>query len=138
MKRILIITMLVALTPFSVAQGQNNFSNTNPSEVSLIGGLIAVSVSVIIIEAPFLIISSISRSQNDPGKVNVVAKAGNGEATTLLLTSDLVSKTNLRQGDQLTVKRTKTGAILSKQNTPVAYLVSSANSTLSHSNELSH
>ena len=49
---------------------------------------------------------------------------------------EAVAKANLQPGDKLTVKPAKSGAVLAKNDTPIAFLVTPENAKLSHSHEL--
>lgn len=132
MKRIIALLTALALVP--VISTASPFSN--PSEMSVYGGISMVGGSLLVLTSPFLIISNVADNSEKGGKVKVEVTNPDGAKDHISLPAETVAKANLKAGDRLTMKPTKAGGILSKNDVPVAYVVTPENSNLSRSHEL--
>lgn len=105
------------------------------SELSALGGLSIVAAPLYMLSGAAVLVSGVVTTVVDASKVNVQVTTEKGKET-LTLPKSVVDKANLKAGDQLTVKPTKSGALLSKNETPLAFLVTPENAKLSKSHEL--
>lgn len=111
-------------------------SVTKASQASVLGGLSVVAGSFLVISSPFIVVGGIVNDSAAPGHARVSVTTADGTKEAVSLPQATVAKAKLAEGDKLTLKATKTGAILSKNETPLAYLVTPENAKLSHSHEL--
>lgn len=129
-----IIALLTALALAPAISTASPFSN--PSEMSVYGGISMVGGSLLVLTSPFLIISNVAENSEKGGKVKVEVTNPDGAKDHIALPAETVAKANLKAGDRLTMKPTKAGGILSKNDVPVAYVVTPENANLSRSHEL--
>jgi bifunctional DNA-binding transcriptional regulator/antitoxin component of YhaV-PrlF toxin-antitoxin module len=135
MKRLTAIIVAAAMLPAIASAG----SVTKASEMSAVGGLSVIVGSAAIVAAPVVLVSGIVKSAADAsGKVRIEVTTDNGTKETILIPKETVDKAKLQPGDKLTVKPVKSGAILAKNDTPIAYVTSPENAKLSRSHELAH
>lgn len=133
MKRFAMTIIALALLP-----GLSHAELVSPSEVSALGGLSVVVGSAVVIASPFIVVGEVLDASSSGNNVRVQVKTEQGKAETVELPKAAVAKANLQPGDKLTVKPVKSGAILAKNETPIAFLVTPENAKLSHSHALAH
>jgi hypothetical protein len=133
MKQFAAMLLTLALVP---ALSHAETTGAKASEYSLLGGLSVLVASSVIIESPFLVVGKVLDSSSKNNQVDVRVETDQGKAETLALSKDAAAKANLQAGDKLTVKPAKSGAILAKNGTPIAFMVTPENAKLSHSHEL--
>jgi hypothetical protein len=111
-------------------------SATRTSEVSALSGLSVMFASAAVIVSPFLIVGEVLDTSTTGNRVAVRVKTDAGKQETIELPKEAVAKANLQPGDKLTVKPAQSGAVLAKNDTPIAFMVTPENAKLSHSHEL--
>lgn len=118
-------------------------SVTQASQLSAIGGLSLVAAPVVLLSVPVVLVSGVleasaaaSNASAEASKVRVEVTLDKGGKETIYLPKTIVDKADLKAGDRLTVKPTRSGALLSKNEMPLAYLVAPENTKLSRSHEL--
>lgn len=132
MKRTALIFSACLVLPV-LAFAQNN---RGLSEHSLLGSMYVAAVPLSVLVVSSVVVSNILNDSVDPNKVRVEVGTDKGGKETISLPKSIVDKAKLKEGDQLTVKPTRSGAMLSKNETPIAYLVTPENAKLSRSHEL--
>lgn len=132
MKRLIALLAAVALAPGMAAAG----STLVPSQMSVLGGMSVVGGSLLVVASPFLLVSNVLVASTKAGQVQVEVTTEKGIKETISLPKETVAKAELKAGDRLTVKPSKAGAVLSKNDVPIAYLVTPENAKLSRSHEL--
>jgi hypothetical protein len=110
----------------------------NASELSTSGSLTVVIGSAIVIAAPFVLVGEVLDASSAANHVTVHVRTGQGQQETIELPKEAVAKAKLQTGDRLTVKPSASGAVLAKNDTPIAFMVQPENAKLSHSHELAH
>lgn len=133
MKSFAAIVLSLALAPSLSHAGS---SNPNASELSAAGGLSVLLGSALVIASPFIIVGEVVDASSKGDRVALRVKTDQGKTDTLELPKDVVAKAQVRPGDKLTVTPSKAGAVLAKNDTPIAFLVTPENAKLSHSREL--
>jgi hypothetical protein len=107
------------------------------SEISTLGAASVVTGSVILVASPFIVISkAVTGSAANRTHVDLQVTNDKGHTETIKLPKETVAKAGLKEGDKLKVTPNKTGALLSKGDQPVAYLVTPENAQLTRSREL--
>lgn len=132
MKRIVALLAALTLAP-AIALAS---SVVTPSELSALGGLSVVASPLIVLSSPVLLISSVVESSSKTNTARVEVTTDKGAKETISLPKECVDKAKLKAGDKLTVKPTKAGALLSKNDVPLVYMVTPENAKLSRSHEL--
>lgn len=106
------------------------------SELSAIGAVSVIGGSMLIVASPFIIVGNILDAAGNSHRVNVNVTTDKGRAETIQLPKEVVAKSGIQQGDKLTVTPKPSGALLSKNDKPVVFLVTPENATLTRSHEL--
>jgi hypothetical protein len=132
MKKLAAVLLSVFLLAPTLASAD---SVIKASELSALGGLSVVAAPLYMLSGAAVLVTSVVTTVVDASKVNVLVTTEKGKET-ITLPKSVVDKANLKAGDQLTVKPTKSGALLSKNETPLAFLVTPENAKLSRSHEL--
>ena len=132
MKKIAAVLLSVFLLAPPLASAD---SVIKASELSALGGLSIVAAPLYMLSGAAVLVTGVVTTVVDASKVNVLVTTEKGKET-ISLPKTVVDKANLKAGDQLTVKPTKSGALLSKNETPLAFLVTPENAKLSRSHEL--
>lgn len=134
MKRFVAVTLLACSLAPALSHAQH--STANASQFSAMGGLSMLVGSAVVIASPFIIVGEVLDASTTGKRVTVRVKTDQGKQDTLELPKEAVAKANLQPGDKLTVKPAQAGAVLAKNDTPIAFLVTPENAKLSHSHEL--
>ncbi|NMM04660.1 AbrB/MazE/SpoVT family DNA-binding domain-containing protein [Polaromonas sp.] len=132
MKKIAAVLLSVFLLAPTIASAD---SVIKASELSALGGLSLVAAPLYMLSGAAVLVTGVVTTVVDASKVNVLVTTEKGKET-ITLPKSVVDKANLKAGDQLTVKPSKSGALLSKNETPLAFLVTPENAKLSRSHEL--
>lgn len=132
MKRIAASFLCLALAS-GFAQAEHS---SNASELSGYGGLSIVAGSLFVIASPFLLVGEVVDASTPNNRVAVRVQTDQGKQETMELPKETVARANLQRGDKLTVKPTASGAILAKNDVPIAFMAPPENARLSHSHEL--
>lgn len=132
MKRFAALLIAASLLP-AVSHAD---SVVKASEASAVGGLSVMIGSVVVIASPFIIVGEVLDASARGNRVAVRVKTDKGAQETIELPKEAVAKADLQPGDKLTVKPAKSGAVLAKNDTPIAFMVTPENAKLSHSHEL--
>jgi hypothetical protein len=132
MKKLAAVLLSVFLLAPTLASAD---SVIKASELSALGGLSVVAAPLYMLSGAAVLVTGVVTTVVDASKVNVLVTTEKGKET-ISLPKSVVDKANLKAGDQLTVKPTKSGALLSKNETPLAFLVTPENAKLSRSHEL--
>jgi hypothetical protein len=132
MKRIAASFLCFALAS-GLAQAEHSL---NASELSLVGGLSVVAGSAVVIASPFILVGEVLDTSTTGNRVKVRVTSDQGRQDTIELPKDAVAKAHLQRGDRLTVKPSASGAVLAKNDIPIAFMVPPENAKLSHSHEL--
>ena len=132
MKKIAAVLLSVFLLAPTIASAD---SVIKASELSALGGLSLVAAPLYMLSGAAVLVSGVVTTVVDASKVNVLVTTEKGKET-ITLPKSVVDKANLKAGDQLMVKPSKSGALLSKNETPLAFLVTPENAKLSRSHEL--
>jgi hypothetical protein len=137
MKHIAALLALLALTPALASadsvQGQSEHSVLMGVAVVVASSMIVVVPSVVVLDVTGLVANSIAQKSR---QVNVTVASDKGLKEKIAIPAEAAAKCQLKAGDKLTVKQTPTGALLSKGDTPLVYMVTKENARLSRSNEL--
>ena len=131
MKRFAATILVLALAP-----GLSHAGDVGSSELSAGGAYSIVLGSALIIASPFVLVGDIVDASTKGNRVAVRVKTDQGRQETLELPKEATAKANLQPGDKLTVTPAKSGAILAKNDMPIAFVVTQENAKLSHSHEL--
>lgn len=132
MKKIAAVLLSVFLLAPTIAPAD---SVIKASELSALGGLSLVAAPLYMLSGAAVLVTGVVTTVVDASKVNVLVTTEKGKET-ITLPKSVVDKANLKAGDQLTVKPSKSGALLSKNETPLAFMVTPENAKLSRSHEL--
>lgn len=133
MKKVAIaVTLMCILT--GNAQAYDPSTRLNASEFSVLGSAFVIAGSMMIVGSPFILVTSVAESSSD--RVEVTVNNDKGEHDKMLLSKEVVMKAKLQPGDTLTVTPTKTGAVLSKNDQPVMFMLKPENTKLTRSHEL--
>ena len=132
MKKIAAVLLSVFLLAPTIASAD---SVIKASELSALGGLSLVAAPLYMLSGAAVLVTGVVTTVVDASKVNVLVTTEKGKET-ITLPKSVVDKANLKAGDQLTVKPSKSGALLSKNETPLAFMVTPENAKLSRSHEL--
>jgi hypothetical protein len=110
---------------------------TGLSELSAVGSVSVIGGSMMLIASPFIIVGEIVTGSSTDGK-NVEMRVTNnkGQTETIKVPKETCDRVGIRQGDRLTVTPNATGALISKDSQPVAYLVTPDHANLSRNHEL--
>lgn len=135
MKKTVIAFALFASFTTAVHATEGSTTRMNPSEYSIMGGVSVVAGSFMIVTSPFVLVSSIVDSV-DRTRVEVHVRNDKGEHEKMLLSREVVVKANLQPGDTLAITPAKSGAVLSKNDKPVVFMVNPENTNLTRSHEL--
>lgn len=135
MKNVVLVLALFASLTTSVHAADGSTTRMNPSEYSLMGGVSVVAGSFMIVTSPFVLVSSIVDSI-DRTHVEVHVHNNKGEKEKMLLSREVVVKADLQPGDTLAITPAKSGAVLSKNDKPVVFMVNPENTNLTRSHEL--
>jgi hypothetical protein len=136
MKRLAAI-LVVSVSVSALLPGLSHADSViKASEASALGGLSVLVGSAVVIASPFIIVGEVLDASTTGNRVAVRVKTDAGKQETIELPKEAVAKADLRPGDKLTVKPAKSGAVLAKNDTPIAFMVTPENAKLSHSHEL--
>lgn len=136
MKKTALILVLLATICSTANAGEWSTARMNPSEYSLLGGVSVVAGTLLIVTSPFILVSSIVESSTNKTRVDVYVKNDKDQEDKISLSKETVLKADLHPGDRLSITPAKTGAILSKNNQPVLFMVKPENTHLTRSHEL--
>jgi hypothetical protein len=132
MNRIAALLSVLMLAPAIASAG----STIGASELSVLGGVSMVAGPLLVLASPVLLVSNVLEASANAGKIKVEVTTDKGAKETIELPRAVVEKANLKAGDKLSVKPARSGALLSKNGTPLAYMVTPENAKLSRSHAL--
>ena len=132
MKRIVALLVAAALVP-SIASAEGRYGGSMASALST---LVVVASPVIVLTSPIIIVNHIVQDSTKRDRVQVQVTTDKGKAETIELPKKVVADAKLTAGDKLTVEQAKSGAVLSKNDQAIAFLVTPENAKLSRSHEL--
>lgn len=115
------------------AMAENSVVESSVAMASAVGSV--TFGSALVLSSPILIVSSLVE-ESEKNKMQVKVKDKEGKEATLSLPKEACEKANLKAGDNLTSKPTKTGVLLVKEKTPVIFIVTPQNAGLSKNEEL--
>lgn len=128
--------LIALLTAIALAPAVASASPLQASELSAAAGLSVAIGSLIIVTSPVLIVGEVLRASTKGDKVKVQVTNEAGKADSIELPKAVADQAKLSPGDKLAVKQAKAGAVLSKNDQPIAFLVTPENAKLSRSHEL--
>jgi bifunctional DNA-binding transcriptional regulator/antitoxin component of YhaV-PrlF toxin-antitoxin module len=109
----------------------------NLSELSTLGTVSVIGGSMVLVASPFIIVGEIlTGSSTDGRNVEMRVTTDKGQTETIKLPKETCDKVGIKQGDRLQITPNAAGALISKENQPVAYLVTPDNANLSRNHEL--
>jgi hypothetical protein len=132
MKKLSAATLSLAL----LCSAAHARSPSEGSELSVIGTVSVIGGSMMIVASPFIIVGNILEAAGNSQRVNVNVTTDKGRTETIQLPKEVVAQSKIRQGDKLSVTPKASGALLSKNDKPVVFLVTPENATLTRSHEL--
>lgn len=130
-------TKLAALA-LTVSLGANAaHAEVGGSKLSTLAGLSVIGGSMLLIASPFIVIDrAVTASTVNGNHMELHVSNDQGVKETIHVPKDVCDRANLQPGDKLTVTPNATGALLSKEDKPVAYLVNPDNARLTRNHAL--
>jgi hypothetical protein len=127
-----IATLMPALASADSAKGA--------SDLSLEATASVVVVSALLILLPFATVSEVKKAVSGSAakvqQVDVTVTNEKGARENVAVPADAAARAQLKAGDRLTIRKTAAGALLSKGDTPLVYMVTKEDARLSGSHEL--
>jgi bifunctional DNA-binding transcriptional regulator/antitoxin component of YhaV-PrlF toxin-antitoxin module len=106
------------------------------SELSAIGTVSVIGGSLLVVASPFILVGEIVTNASDKRSVDIRVTTDKGQTETIQIPKETCDKVGIKQGDKLKVTPNATGALISKGEKPVVYLVTPENAKLSRNHEL--
>ncbi|MDO8414812.1 MAG: STM0539 family protein [Agitococcus sp.] len=131
-----IAIFLTSLSLFSSAAIAD--SVTRASQASALGGLSMVTGSLGVMASPIILVSDVLDTVVKSSTMRVEVTTATGAKEIIVLPRGIVEKTQLKKEDELAMQPAKSGALLTKNGVPLAYVVTPANANLTRSYELAH
>lgn len=107
------------------------------SNLSTLAGLSVIGGSMLMIASPFIVIDrAVTASTVNGNQMELHVCNDKGQKETIYVPKEVCDRADLKPGDKLTVTPNSTGALLSKEDKPVAYLVTPENARLTRNHAL--
>lgn len=134
MNKVRIASMAIFFAVSSV--GLTSANARGLSELSAIGSVSVIGGSMLVVASPFLLIGEVVTNASNSSNIDIRVTTDKGQTETIQIPKDAYEKVGIKQGDKLKVTPNATGALVSKDDKPVLYLVTPEHAKLSRNHEL--